>query len=648
MILNINNINVSFEEIKRNIIYDDIGASAYDIIKFANKKGLNAEGYKNMDLNKLKNPCIVHTINEDQTQHFVVFLKEYKNKVLIADPAKKIMFVDKKHFLNKYTKIAIIFKNELSFKDMLFSNKKRIVGIIFLTFSLILLSFIFSSFLPLILKFYNNKKFLFIIFTVFILVCILKNITSYIKNKLFISFQIKTDSMITLKTINKLINLPQHYYQNKASGELISKVNDLSYIKDALFNFIGVIIINIFFIILCLIIISLINPMYGIINLIFLIIIFYQNKKFYNLNLSLSYDMQIANENFNSKLSDILNSINILKNLCKESFFKNKIYSWYNNLLSKYKKLISKYNSLELKNNLFIDLYNLIIVFLSFYFYNNLPMILFIISTQNILIDLINETTKNIPLYLDFKSSYIRIKDIYNNKDIIYEDSKLNITHIKIKNLSYKYNDKLVLKNINLEINKGDWILINGKSGGGKSTLFKILTMQLPFNKKNIYINNKNINEIDDKEIKNSILYIDQKQKLFSSSLKENIFFDSKVDNEILKVTKIDEMLKEKNITLDYEVNVNNSNLSGGEISKILIAQALNLNKKIIILDETTNNFDKETELEILKNIKNKYNDLIFILISHKENLKHLFNKVYTLENGNLKLIKGGQYEINK
>ena len=123
-------------------------------------------------------------------------------------------------------------------------------------------------------------------------------------------------------------------------------------------------------------------------------------------------------------------------------------------------------------------------------------------------------------------------------------------------------------------------------------------------------------------------------------SIKENIFFDKPVNEKVLKTCLIDKMLSNKNITLDYIINNSNSNFSGGEISKILIAQALNLNKSVLILDETTNNFDYETEKQILTNIKRNYNNLILILITHRDKNSDFFNKIYALEKGKIKIIK--------
>ena len=123
MILKLNNIKVSLEEMKKELKISKEGVSAYEIIKYSKDKNLDAVGYKNIEISDLKAPCIIHLANENNTQHFVVFLKEYKNKVLIADPSSKIMYVNKEDLERKYTRIAILFEEKFSLFKTIIKNK---------------------------------------------------------------------------------------------------------------------------------------------------------------------------------------------------------------------------------------------------------------------------------------------------------------------------------------------------------------------------------------------------------------------------------------------------------------------------------------------------------------------------------------------
>ena len=639
MIFKLNNINISLNRIKRDLKIESDGISAYEIIKYASKKGIKAEGYKSVNINDLTGPSIIHTINPDGTQHFVVFLKRKKDKILIADPAKRIMYVDKKEFIKKYTGIAIIFDRKENFFNEVFKNKIIIIKILIISVLLIIISIIFSCLLPILINLLETNGNIYPCIFGFVIVILLKNVVSYLKEKILIRFQLYIDKVITIPVLRKFIFLPQDYYQDKGSGELVSKASDLFYVKNAIYVFVSNIIINILFLLFCLIIIFFLDKAILVLNILFITIILLVNKSFFSNNLSKAYDMQLASENLNNKLTSYFNLIDAIKNLSKETYLEKKIKNIYNNVLSKSEDINNIYNKKTLKDNLFFELFNLLIIVIVIFDIRKVSMILFVISVQNIIMDIIKEIIKDLPIYIDFKSYYKRINEVIKIKSERKTESSISVKRIHVNKLNYKYDGKFILKDINIEINKNDWIMIKGPTGSGKSTLFKLISGKLHI-KNYITFNNVNINELGTDIIKNSIIYIDQKTKLFNMSIKENIFFDKPVNEKVLKTCLIDKMLSNKNITLDYIINNSNSNFSGGEISKILIAQALNLNKSVLILDETTNNFDYETEKQILTNIKRNYNDLILILITHRDKNSDFFNKIYALEKGKIKIIK--------
>ena len=112
MILRLNNINVNLDEIKNKLKIEKDGISALEIVNLAKKYGFDASGYKNMELDSVNSIFIAHLI-KDKVQHFVVVLKVLKDKVLIADPAKSVLYIDKDEFKKNYTKIALVFKKNI-------------------------------------------------------------------------------------------------------------------------------------------------------------------------------------------------------------------------------------------------------------------------------------------------------------------------------------------------------------------------------------------------------------------------------------------------------------------------------------------------------------------------------------------------------
>ena len=279
---------------------------------------------------------------------------------------------------------------------------------------------------------------------------------------------------------------------------------------------------------------------------------------------------------------------------------------------------------------------------------SNISLTIFSFYMQMIIFESLNSIFSLQPLYTNYKSTIKRLDSIYKEKSIASNGEKININKIEFKNLSYKYNDKMILKNVSFSFKKGDLIMINGPTGVGKSTLFKLLTKQLKPPKNKIYINDDDISSISSLDIRKSIIYVDQKTRLFNDTIKENISFskDIKVRNSFKRL--LDDILNKNFIDYNYLVDNINSNLSGGQMELIIIAQALNNNCDVYIFDETTSQLDQETEKRVLKEIKKDYPDKIIILISHRKTNLNLFNKIIEFNSDKKVIIRRSNEEFKK
>lgn len=644
MILKYFGIRTSFERLKENFNQNDKKMSVYDIVKLSKQNGVEACGYKKVFLNQIKLPCIIHLIDNEK-QHFVVLLKVLKNKFLIADPARRIMYVDKDDLLKKYTGVAILFERKTNVFSTLFKNKKMIFKTIGFSLILTCLSGIFSLMVPLIINMINkgeNKYTIIIIASFFLIIGILKDFISYLKSIFSVKFQLFIDKFITIPTINKIINLPHMFYHSNGSGNLIAKINDLSYIKEAIFNFVEVVIMNSLVITFCILVMFFSNWIIAICNLIFILITLLISHRFVLNNLSKSCDLQYLNEKLSNKLTDVFNSILTIKNLAKEKYFKNKINILYKEILIKYKDFTISYQKKELLFSMLITFFTFLELVLLVVKNSSLAEIIFFLSIQTMLFTSVLEISKLLPLYADFKSVYKRMKNVMHQKELIDEKDDIKINNINIKNLSYLYNDKKVLNDISFNINKGEWIMINGPTGSGKSTLFKLLSKQILYEGNSIYINGINICDIKEEIIRNSVVYVDQKIRLINGSIEENIFMGDKLDEKVIKTVMLDDDLKEISANYNYVIDNTNSNLSAGQACKIAIAQALNTKRDFIIFDETTSSLDVLSEEKILYNIKKNYKDKTIILITHRKTNIKFFDRIINFENGKIKKFQRG------
>ncbi|MGX7111847.1 thiol reductant ABC exporter subunit CydD [Gemella cuniculi] len=231
---------------------------------------------------------------------------------------------------------------------------------------------------------------------------------------------------------------------------------------------------------------------------------------------------------------------------------------------------------------------------------------------------------------------------IVQNNNKVNKNKKLgNVEKITLENITLSKDDKVILKNINIDVHKGDRICLVGLSGSGKTSLISILSGFNEQSSGKVFINN------EETFLKNSnwmskISYISQFPYIFPDTVRNNILFyvDDEVSEErlaeICKIVGLDtfiENLPNKYDTLIGEVGVE---LSGGQAQRIAIARALVSNREIIILDEPTSHLDIETEFEIKEKLLELFDKRTVIIATHRLHWLNNMDYVVNLSVGNL------------
>ncbi len=230
-----------------------------------------------------------------------------------------------------------------------------------------------------------------------------------------------------------------------------------------------------------------------------------------------------------------------------------------------------------------------------------------------------------------------------NNKNLNEELHQLDIHDIKIKNLNFKFLDdqEFLIQNLNLDLKKGEYVGIFGKSGTGKTTFVDLFSGLLKPNSGSIEFDNKDI-FIHQNLWKRSIAYVPQFIYLNNTTIKENIAFGEKIDeNKVIKSldeARLTDFVNSLPKGINTEVGENGVNLSGGQIQRLGIARALYRNSKILIFDESTNSLDLETEKEFMDVVNKIKGKKIIIFISHKLMILKQCERVFELEDKKLKL----------
>lgn len=205
---------------------------------------------------------------------------------------------------------------------------------------------------------------------------------------------------------------------------------------------------------------------------------------------------------------------------------------------------------------------------------------------------------------------------------------------IKVKNLTHYYNNDKALENINLEINKGEFVCLVGESGSGKSTLLSIISTLLKPTKGELFFENlnyKNIKDIDDFR-KTNIGFIFQFHYLINYlTVIENIKLanEKATENEIHNLLKI---LRIENLSNKYP-----NEISGGQRQRVSIARALINKPKVIIADEPTGNLDSKNSLNVFEIFKKLSQEQVTIIVAtHDKNLAQIANKIYEVKDGKI------------
>jgi ABC-type bacteriocin/lantibiotic exporter with double-glycine peptidase domain len=210
--------------------------------------------------------------------------------------------------------------------------------------------------------------------------------------------------------------------------------------------------------------------------------------------------------------------------------------------------------------------------------------------------------------------------------------------NIEYNNVSFTYKDELVLKDINLFIDKNEKIAIVGTSGSGKSTMMNLLVRLHEPTSGEILLDNKNLKDYNLQEIREHIKLVRGNDPLFNMTVKENIMlgdeFSEEEFNKAVKKAKVDKFIDPLDEGYDTIVGKRGSKLSDGQRERVAIARALIRNPKVLILDEATSGVDSQTEEEIFEELK-EY-DMTLIIISHRLSTIRKADKVVVLKDGEI------------
>lgn len=250
-------------------------------------------------------------------------------------------------------------------------------------------------------------------------------------------------------------------------------------------------------------------------------------------------------------------------------------------------------------------------------------------------------------LYVQYKldkASYGRFEQFLNVRDDaqLLKGNSVNsdVGEITIKNLSFQYEERMIIDDLSLSIKKGEKIAFVGESGSGKSTLVKILLGLLKYNKGQVCLGDRELSTICLNDLYDKVSYISQDAPVFDGTIKENLVFEKNESEaqmlRVLSEVQLSDLVENLAEGLDTEIGEKGTCLSGGEKQRLALARLWFENSELVILDEATSAMDNLTEENVMKAVMRKLKGKTVIAIAHRLNAIAGFDRIILFRSGKI------------
>jgi ATP-binding cassette, subfamily C, bacteriocin exporter len=648
---------------------DKQGTSAYGLIKAAEKLGFTAKGVKGNNeafFTKFPLPCVAHVVVDGSLLHYVVIHKITKKQVIIADPAKGIVKKTPEEFFKEWTGVLIFMVPDVNFQKgnenkgtftrflYLLKPQKTLLANIFVASLLytvlgILASFYFQLLMDDILP-NSLYKTLTIISIGIIVLYLFKTLLNAFRSQLMLYLGQRIDIPLILGFYQHLMKLPMNFFGTRKIGEIISRFNDASKIRDTISSATLTIMIDTLMAIAGGVILCVQNaPLFGITAIILAlygIIVFSFNRPVKKINEKVMEE----NAQLTSYLVESLEGIETVKSFTAERHANLKTENKFIRLLKSVFKSGTIGNVEYSLTDGIGSIGGVVILWVGAVFVLNGNLSIGRLLTFNALLAYFLDPVKNlIGLQTQMQSAIVASDRLGQILDLAPEtggdeDKKLKPPSlkgdIKFENVDFRYGTRRpVLQGINIEIKQGEKIALVGESGSGKTTLAKLMMNFYTPEKGEITMNENNIKDINKESLRGNIAYISQDIFLFSGTIRENMLLGNPgatLDDviEACKMSHAHDFINSLPLRYETMLEENGANLSGGQKQRLAIARALLKHPDILIMDEATSNLDSITEKAIEKTINKLTDGITTVIIAHRLSTIMRCNRIYVLDKG--------------
>ncbi|WP_278020292.1 peptidase domain-containing ABC transporter [Flavobacterium ginsengisoli] len=665
-IIKLYNGNSSLEKIRELSGTTKQGTTMLGLFQVANKLGFNAEGCE-ADINSLiehNKPVILHLLIENQLEHYVVcYWYSKKDGFLIGDSAVGIYNLSIEQLENFWiSKTCLTLEPNDTFitqKKQQSDQKKWFLNLLKEDYKLIWISVLLGVFVAGlglamalfsqklvddILPSNNIKKLISGIILLAILLSARVGISTL--RQYFLLKQSKDfNNRINNSFFKELLQLPKSFFDNRKTGELVSRLNDTQRIQNVIKLLTSTLIIDILVSVISTVFLFLYSWKLGLICIlsipVYFFIIYRNNKKILGSQKKVMQSSATSESNF----INTIQGISTVKTDNKQSIFNQlnrQIFTHYQDQIFNLGKInISLSWQSGLANVIFIIG---ILIYTSIQVFNNEIKIGELMAILGISGSLLPSIANLALISIPINEAKVAFNRMYEFSSIEKENEDgleiFEIESISIQNLSFRFAGRSELfHSIDIEISKRKLTAIVGESGNGKSTLGQILQRFYDYENGNIIVNNQyNLREIKLESYRNLLGVIPQEITIFNGTVIDNILLGTENTPENI-LNFIHEygfefyinQLPQGLMTIVGEEGIN---LSGGQKQIIALARALYKKPQFLIMDEATSAMDRNTEnftMQLLQKVKS---DCAVLFISHRLNkLKNIADTIYILEN---------------
>ncbi|GKU76406.1 peptidase domain-containing ABC transporter [Paenibacillus sp. L3-i20] len=637
--------------------------------------GYALKGYKINDVTEasdLEFPLMIHWTNN----HFVILEGVKGGTATIIDPAAGRIALDIKTFQESFSGVVIDLKkskfeqqDEQKIKQLKEIGLTKKIGKYMLQERKLLYTIIFFSFIfqgislltPFLTQYIvdsfmtgNGKAIpytsllLMVVASIFILYAL-----SILRMKLIITLQVRLNKSLTNQFVRKLFSLPIKFFEINSSGDIATRINNISVIREIISRLASTFILDISLLVVFCIVMLYYSPLLSSIVFIGALVQIVVTK--WLIPKIEMYTKQEVNSQslFQSQMVEMLRSITFIKTVGDTKTIENQLNELFDRQIGHFSNRMNVSSILGGVSNSINMSLPLLILLIGVGIGVDSGLTLgaivafstiagrFMMPLGSIIGSL--ESVKFVEEMVDRVESVLEEEEEQMNDERGYDfDPKKEA--IKLENITFSYESQNdILNGINLTINPNEKISLVGKTGSGKSTLFKILSGLYQPTDGHIYYGANKLSDMNMKQLRQNIGIIVQDVSLFNDTVLNNIkYFNGAITREDAIQAAKDACIHEEIIKLpmgyDTIIGENGISLSGGQRQRIAIARVLAKNPQILLIDEGTSNLDKATEREILSKIYAR--EITVISITHRTDSINENESVYELQNGKLVPLK--------